>query len=42
MLWALSNNGSLTSEERIRTGKRAGFDFEPLRARMEGSAAGRE
>ena len=42
VLWALSNNGSLTSEERIRTGKRAGFDFEPLRARMEGSAAGRE
>lgn len=37
-LWALSNNGSLTAEERIRTGKRAGFDFEPLRARMEGVA----
>lgn len=39
VLWALSNNGSLTAEERIRTGKRVGFDFEPLRARMEGSAA---
>ena len=36
ILWALSNNGSLTAEERIRTGKRAGFDFEPLRERMEG------
>ena len=36
ILWALSNNGSLTAEERIRTGKRAGFDFEPLRARMSG------
>jgi uncharacterized protein (TIGR01244 family) len=36
VLWALSNNGSLTAEERIRTGKRAGFDFEPLRERMEG------
>ena len=34
ILWALSNNGSLTAEERIRTGKRAGFDFAPLRARM--------
>ena len=34
ILWALSNNGSLTAEERIRTGKRAGFDFEPLRDRM--------
>jgi sulfide:quinone oxidoreductase len=34
VLWALSNNGSLTAEERIRTGKRAGYDFEPLRARM--------
>ena len=42
VLWALSNNGSLTAEERIRTGKRAGFDFEPLRERMEGSASGRE
>ena len=42
ILWALSNNGSLTAEERIRTGKRAGFDFEPLRERMEGSAAGGE
>ncbi len=36
ILWALSNNGSLTAEERIRTGKRAGFDFEPLRERMGG------
>ena len=36
VLWALSNNGSLTAEERIRTGKRAGYDFEKLRARMEG------
>lgn len=34
VLWALSNNGSLTAEERIRTGKRAGYDFEPLRALM--------
>jgi sulfide:quinone oxidoreductase len=42
ILWALSNNGSLTAEERIRTGKRAGFDFEPLRVRMEGPASGRE
>ena len=42
VLWALSNNGSLTAEERIRTGKRAGFDFEPLRERMEGSAPGGE
>jgi sulfide:quinone oxidoreductase len=42
ILWALSNNGSLTAEERIRTGKRAGFDFEPLRARMEGPASGDE
>ena len=41
ILWALSNNGSLTAEERIRTGKRAGFDFEPLRQRMEGPASGR-
>ena len=42
ILWALSNNGSLTAEERIRTGKRAGFDFEPLRERMEGPASGGE
>ena len=38
VLWALSNNGSLTAEERIRTGKRAGFDFERLRSRMTGDA----
>ena len=42
ILWALSNNGSLTAEERIRTGKRAGFDFEPLRERMEPPPPGGE
>ena len=42
ILWALSNNGSLTAEERIRTGKRAGDDFEPLRERMEGATSRRE
>lgn len=36
VLWALSNNGSLTADERIRTGARAGFDFEPWREQMEG------
>lgn len=35
-LWALSNNGSLTAEERIRTGARAGYNLEPLRQRMDG------
>lgn len=34
VLWALSNNGALTAEERIRTGHRAGYDLEPFRARM--------
>lgn len=36
ILWALSNNGSLTADERIRTGTRAGFDLEPWREAMEG------
>ena len=36
ILWALSNNGSLTADERIRTAARAGFDLEPHRARMAG------
>ena len=38
VLWALSNNGSLTADERIRTGARAGYDLEPWRARMEGDS----
>jgi sulfide:quinone oxidoreductase len=37
ILWALSNNGSLTADERIRTGARAGYDLEPWRTAMEGS-----
>lgn len=37
ILWALSNNGSLTADERIRTGARAGYDLEPWREAMEGS-----
>jgi len=36
ILWALSNNGSLTADERIRTGARAGYDLEPWREAMEG------
>lgn len=36
ILWALSNNGSLTADERIRTGARAGYDLEPWRDEMEG------
>lgn len=35
ILWALSNNGSLTADERVRTGARAGYDLEPYRDRME-------
>jgi sulfide:quinone oxidoreductase len=35
ILWALSNNGSLTADERIRTAARAGYDLEPWRAAME-------
>jgi sulfide:quinone oxidoreductase len=35
ILWALSNNGALTADERIRTGARAGYDLEPYRERME-------
>lgn len=34
ILWALSNDGSLTAEERIRTAARAGTDLEPFRERM--------
>jgi uncharacterized protein (TIGR01244 family) len=35
ILWALSNNGSLTADERIRTAARAGYDLDPWRSAME-------
>lgn len=38
ILWALSNNGSLTADERIRAAARAGHDLEPYRKRMENGA----
>ncbi len=40
LLWALANDGSQSAEETIRVAASQGYDLEPFRARIKGSAWG--